>query len=305
MYPKRLSDRVTVLGNHYLQTYLVEGDDMSMLIEPGISATANQVVRQMRSARIDPFVIDRLFLTHAHGDHITGAPILKRAMPQLVVTTAPKTARLLEKEKVRQVFIRDDHDTGIRLKQLGATAQSPAPDLNESLGGLMEAEVAPGETMDLGGLSVVVIDAPGHCIGGVALWMPEERVLFCSDYLGFFLPPDQFVPNFYVDLGDYLTTFDTLAKLNADWICPGHCGVYTDEAGRRFIDQSRAEIEWVRHHVAEGLTGPDAGEGLLKSLLDRYFVREAAMFSEDSTRYCMDLIIRRIMDATSKTADAS
>ncbi|MDZ7696366.1 MAG: MBL fold metallo-hydrolase [Deltaproteobacteria bacterium] len=304
MYPKRLSDRITVLGNHYLQTYLVEGDGMTMLIEPGISATATQVVRQMRSAHIDPLTIDRLFLTHAHGDHITGGPILKRAMPQLVVTASPETTRLLKKKKVRQIFIRDDHDTGVRLKQLGATTESPAPDLNESLNGLVEVHVAPGQIMDLGGLSVVVMDAPGHCIGGVALWVPEEKVLFCSDYLGFFLPPDQFVPNFYVDLEDYMATFDTLAQLDADWICPGHCGVYTGEARRRFIEQSRAEIEWVRHRVTEGRTGPDAGEGLQEALFERYYVREATMFSEHSTRYCMDLIIRRIMDITRTEADA-
>ena len=65
----------------------------------------------------------------------------------------------------------------------------------------------------------------------------------CSDYLGFLVPPDTFVPNFYVDFKDFMTTFESLAQLNLSWICPGHCGTFADKEAVRFMDRARKEMD--------------------------------------------------------------
>ena len=49
--------------------------------------------------------------------------------------------------------------------------------------------------------------------------------------------------------------------------------------------------------------GSDVPNNLREALFERYYIREGRMFSEQSTRYCMDLIIRRILEAASKQGD--
>ena len=205
-YPLKISERIFLLGNHYLSTYLIMGDRSSILIDPGISSKAIQVVEQIKKLGLAPSGIEKLFITHAHADHVAGAPVLKKAMPGLIVTSSVETDRLLKRAKVREIFIKDDFDIAKGLKRLGQSGQDE--DIRGSLGDLIDETIYPGQVLDLGGVALEIIDAPGHCLGGLAFWEPDEKVLFCSDYLGFFLPPDQVVPNFYVDYKDFMTTLD-------------------------------------------------------------------------------------------------
>jgi len=44
-------------------------------------------------------------------------------------------------------------------------------------------------------------------------------------------------------------------------------------------------------------------EQVAEELFRRYYVREATMFSAESTRYCMELIIRRILNSNAFALD--
>jgi glyoxylase-like metal-dependent hydrolase (beta-lactamase superfamily II) len=297
-YPYPLSERIFLLGNPYLPCYLVTGDRFSVLIEPGVSSTARHLIEQIETLNIDPAGIGRLIITHAHADHLTGAAVLKKAIAGIIVSGSADAKRLLEREKVRNIFVQDDADIGLRLKKKGAGDEPE--DVGGGLKDLISETLLPGQRIDLGGVALEVIDAPGHCVGGQAFWEPEEKVLFCSDYLGFFLPSGSVVPNFYVNLADYLATFDSLVELGPQWICPGHFGVYAGEEAIGIVDRSRTEIEWIKRRVlSRGVSSDSGGEAaaLQQELFDRYYVHEATMFSEKSTRYCMQLLVRRILEA--------
>jgi len=267
------------------------------LIETGISSTAEQIVGQIRSLGVDPSMVKSLFLTHAHADHITGTPLLKHMMPWLEIKTSAETQRLLAKEKIRKIFIRDDMEIGKRLKEMGVVANL-APE-QPRLEGIVDKVVRPGQVLEWDTGPLEILDTPGHCKGGIALWHPETRMLFCSDCLGFHVPPDRFVPNFYVDYDDFMGTFEFLCGLKPEWICPGHCGAYRGEEAVRFMERSRAEMKWVHDYVVDTCGSPDRIETAKTALFDRYYVGEATMFSKESTRYCMDLLIRRILSSKS------
>jgi len=300
-YPRRLTKDVTLLGNRFFSVYLVQRGDAFTLIECGISSVAKQVVRQIRSLDLDASRIQELILTHAHADHITGAPVLKRAMPWLSIKTTSETRDLLSKEKIRSLFLKDDGDIHTRLLEWGAVRSTGSDRL--SLEGVVDEIIGPGQLLEGGEAALEVLDAPGHCRGGIALWQPENKVLFCSDYLGFHLPPDRFVTNFYADYDIFLETFECLSGLEATWICPGHCGAYAGEDAARYIELSRAELKWAADYITDASSSPEKIDAAKEVLFDRYYVNEATMFSEKSTRYCMDLLIRRVL--SSKTHASS
>jgi glyoxylase-like metal-dependent hydrolase (beta-lactamase superfamily II) len=296
-YPRRLTEDVTILGNRYFSVYLVQRGDSYTLIECGISSIAEQVVRQIRSINIDASKIQDLILTHAHADHITGAPVLKKAMPWLNVKTTSQTKDLLSKEKIQALFLKDDRDIHNRLLELNAV--NNARDARLSLKNVIDETIGPVQLLEGGVTTLEVLDAPGHCKGGIALWQPKSKVLFCSDYLGFYLPPDRFVTNFYVDYDAYLETFEFLSGLEPAWICPGHCGAYGGKDARNYINLSRAELRWVYDYVVDRCQSSGRIETAKEVLFNRYYVGEATMFSRESTRYCTDLLIGRI--SSSKT----
>ena len=295
-YPRKLTSDVMLLGNGYFSVYLVRRGDFYTLIECGISSVAEQVVRQIKSLSVDASKIQDLILTHAHADHITGAPVLKKAMPWINVKTTSETKAFLSKEKIQTLFIKDDLDIHSRLLELGAVDSGGGHRI--SLEHVVDGVIHPGQILELGGEPPIeVLDAPGHCKGGVALWQPENKILFCSDYLGFYVPPDRFVPNFYVNYDDFRETFEYLGGLEPTWICPGHCGAYAGEDAARYIDLSRAELKWVADYIADASSSPEKIEAANEILFGRYYVGEATMFSEESTRTCMDLLIRRILSS--------
>jgi glyoxylase-like metal-dependent hydrolase (beta-lactamase superfamily II) len=223
-------------------------------------------------------------------------------MPWISVKTTSETKALLSKEKIQTLFIKDDLDIHSRLFELDAVDSAGGDRI--SLEHVVDDIIRPGQILELGGgQPIEVLDAPGHCRGGIALWQPESKVLFCSDYLGFHLPPDRFVTNFYVDYDGFLKTFECLSGLEPTWICPGHCGAYAGKDAARYIDLSRAELKWVADYIADASSSPEKIEAAKEILFDRYYMDEATMFSEESTRHCMDLLIRRIL--SSKTHASS
>ncbi|MBW1715073.1 MAG: MBL fold metallo-hydrolase [Deltaproteobacteria bacterium] len=293
-YPRRLTDGVFLLGNQYISIYLIGQSSSYILLEAGFSSTALEIRRQIESLRIDPKCIHKLLLTHAHADHVMGAGVLKRQFPWLKIMAGIETKQLLSKSKIQEIFVREDRYSSLRLLELGAVSEDaiktgPLPFDIEEL-------ISPGDIFDVDGSSLQVLDAPGHCKGGMAFWDPTKKILFCSDYLGFFIPPDRFVPNFYVDYEDFLKTFNYLSELNPTWICPGHCGAYEGGDALRFIELSRAEVDWVTEFIISHCRSSENIEKVKKALLERYFVREATMFSLESTRYCIELLIRRVLE---------
>jgi 2-aminobenzoylacetyl-CoA thioesterase len=294
-HPRQLTDRVFLLGNHYISIYLVRGDRFSVLVEAGLSVTAPQLVAQLEHLEIDPSSLKYLILTHTHADHVMGAPLIKSAFPQIKITGVSEAADLLSRKKIIDFFTREDSYTSNRL--LDFKAVDPYTPQTTSLPFTVEKIVSPGDILDLGGLTLHVLDAPGHCRGGIALWEPREKTLFCSDSLGFHLPPKKFVSNFYVDYDVYLKTFETLCALGPKWICPGHCGAYGGEDAVQFIAGSRRELSWITDYVTARAHSPEALSKAAEVLFERYAIDEATIFSPENTKYCVELLIRRIIES--------
>ena len=294
-YSKQLTDRVFLLGNHYISIYLVRGDRFSVLVEAGLSVTAPQLVAQLEHLEIDPSSLKYLILTHTHADHVMGAPLIKKAFPQIKITGVSEARDLLSRKKIIDFFTQEDSYTSNRL--LDFKAVDPYTPQTTSLPFAVEEIVSPGDILDLGGLSLHILDAPGHCRGGIALWEPRGKILFCSDSLGFHLPPDKFVSNFYVDYDDYLKTFETLCALGPKWICPGHCGAYGGEAAAQFMAGSRRELDWITDYVTARSQSPAALSKAAEVLFERYSIDEATIFSPENTKYCVELLIRRIIES--------
>ncbi len=107
-----------------------------------------------------------LLLTHAHHDHALGARWFSQAL--LFEQDAPLLPVYTGKAQRERV-----------LSQAASRGLAPQGDfLSAPMPEILPLSEGP---IDLGGLTAIVLHAPGHTPGSAAVWVPERRLLLTGD----------------------------------------------------------------------------------------------------------------------------
>ncbi len=189
----------------------LKGRNLRVLIDAG-----------MGDARMDACLregTDVLILTHCHFDHqstigrVRGIPVWCHdvEVPYL---------------EDRDVYLRE---TGIFRSGIDIDRffkRHPFPDLR------VDKRLADGERIDLGGLTLQVVHAPGHTPGHCAFYFPEANFLFSADVaLNTFGP---FYGNDFGDIEDFIASIRKLKALGASTVATSHSGPFRDRLVERF-----------------------------------------------------------------------
>ena len=153
--------------------------------------------------RIKAPVVKYIILTHLHPDHAGGTEKLKTA------TNAKVIAHPLE------------------------VSGSPSFVAGNEL-------VEEGDTLDLEGIRLEVVHTPGHSLGHICLYSPQEKILFSGDHvLGIgttviFTPPGS--------MAQYIDSLRKLLNYDIEMICPGH-GPVVREPRRKLQELIQHRLE--------------------------------------------------------------
>jgi len=141
--------KILPVGELGTNCYILEDEESKLcaVIDPGDEA--GRILAQVQE---DGMQVKYILLTHGHYDHTTAVPELHEKLPEA------------------QIYIHqaDSHGAGGRLFPLSGQVD----DL------LLYDE---GDTLTLGGLTIEVMNTPGHSLGSVVLKV--ENVLFTGDTL--------------------------------------------------------------------------------------------------------------------------
>lgn len=188
---KKINDHVWLIRDEHNDTcYLIEGSEKAMLVDTmsgylDIRETAEGLTRK-------PITVVN---THGHGDHVLGnvwfpeAWIHPADLPMIEeMLQDPELKDMMEKEQVTMCTFRTCRQ---------------------------------GDTFDLGGLTVQVVELPGHTPGGICLLLKEDRMLFTGDSINRHLWMQL---EGCCSLQEYGQRLDDIAwvKAEADWILHGH-----------------------------------------------------------------------------------
>ena len=119
-------------------------------------------------------------------------------------------------------------------------------------------------TLRVGGHTFELLHTPGHTPGQIAVYVPEERVVFTGDTI--FSGCQTWLMGSNVT--EWLAALDRVAKLDVDWVVPGHGEVVTID----YLARQRANlVDWVQA-VAEAVAkGWSRDETVARvSFADRY-----------------------------------
>jgi hydroxyacylglutathione hydrolase len=177
---------MTGRGNN---TYLLVDDGKGTLIDAGVGAESHLAALAAALAS-QGAVLTAVVATHAHTDHVSGAPALAAAYPAARFQKMPWPER--------------DRTQAIDWRPL-----------------------ADGDRIGVGAHAVEVVHTPGHAPDHIALWYEKSRTVFVGDLI---VPgASVMIPSTRGgNLSAYLASLDRVRQLGATRLLPAHGAEVSD-----------------------------------------------------------------------------
>ena len=197
------------------------------LIDAGPSDTTH-LMKGLASYNLS--VPDIVVLTHAHWDHCQGLHRLREyaegLAKEIEVYASEEAIPLLEDQSYNRVFSKKGD-------------YKPILNVNP---------VKHNDTIDLDGVTLRVIETPGHSNDGISLLDEESKMLFVGDALGMSIAEGAFLPAFmppHWNEAAFHASIEKLRSIDYDSICPAHFGCLTGEEAKLILDEAVAVVaQW-------------------------------------------------------------
>jgi glyoxylase-like metal-dependent hydrolase (beta-lactamase superfamily II) len=239
----------------HVNVYTLVHDGRMTLFDTGLNTPETFTTLEAGLKRIGRSIhdIDRIYITHRHGDHCgmaarikaaSGATILMSDVDHEFIRISEDQDRLLA--ILRSFYLR--HGLGDEaLALLGSIFRS----FSKMIGTFpLDHALRPGEIQTVGDRSCEVIAAPGHSRGQVCFFFRKEGILLAGDHI---LPditpnlsPDLFQTDFR-PLEHFLSSLTRMQSLPVKTVYPAHGRPFTN-----FLERI-TEIK-DHHHERKGLT---------------------------------------------------
>lgn len=282
-FPMPLSDRVTVLGNYFINLFLIKGDRKTALFETGISGITDGVISQLEALGETP---DYLILSHPHSDHATGLAGLMERFPKAEVLAGAGAKEFITHPKAGPLMLAEDAFMSKGLLHRGITPGRPPVDRIPDLSG---ARIITDTTaLDLGGVALELIPVFGHSPGNIIAKVQD--IVFCSDSLGFHFPGRGFWPLFFTGVKPFLSTLASIQNMAPAIICPAHQGPLQHAAATKGI---QAAIDAAHFFINRVTHTTLSDRELVAQLLEESYRDEFTLYTKENIQNCNQLLVKR------------
>jgi glyoxylase-like metal-dependent hydrolase (beta-lactamase superfamily II) len=221
--------------------FVLVGRDAVAMVDATIPGSVDRdVAPYLASIGLALSDIDWVFITHGHPDHVGGLGRLAAANPALRVAARAADRRWVEDQQAMW------DDLFCRFKGDLTFDEAVRAYIVDDLGGQGHAVtdvVAPGDRIELGGLTVSIVDAAGHSPGHIAIYEEASRLLFTGDSVqGAGIPhvdAERQLPPLYEDVDEYQRTITRMRSLDPNGVLSAHHSPALGEAGKSFLDESQ------------------------------------------------------------------
>lgn len=260
-----------MLGHEESCVYLVEGHDTAMLINGGMSYLVEDILDQIQSFGIDESRIQYALILHAHFDHVGIIPFFKRRNPAMEVLASARGWEILGMEKAIRTINTFSRNVAEKMGRADVCERLDL-DWRDDIKGTAVAE---GDSLDLGGRKIQILETPGHSSCSITGYVPDLRALFGSDGVG--IPyKDTIMASGNSNYTAYQKSLEKLRGLDVELVCADHYGTVMGDEARGFIDRS---IETAAEH---------------RKLIEATYLR--TLDEETAARELVDMIYRENED---------
>ncbi|MCF6191679.1 MAG: MBL fold metallo-hydrolase [Candidatus Hydrothermae bacterium] len=237
-----IGPHVEVWGSPEAWVYWVQGEEAALLIDAGYTVHG-PLWAQWIQARSRPSRLLHL-LTHSHYDHLGGTPTLLEAFPEMEVGAHPRVTRVLASPRAVSLIQ--------KLSREAAEAYGlPSPPFEPFP---IHRPLQEGQQLDLGGVTVEVIETPGHTRDSLSFWILPDRILVVGEAAGVPNREGRVRPQFLADYALYRQSLHRLRERPARVLgLPHRTLIEGEEAVRRYLQASLLATEELRAVIEQAL----------------------------------------------------
>ena len=226
--PAEIAQGLWMLGTFEQPVFCFRDAGECAVFEASISAVVPVIARQLAALGIARESVRQLVITHAHPDHVMGAPVFRNLFPNVTVLASAAAAKTLAIEKAVSFFCKLDQMFAASLRTAGSLT---AADLAQPPGEMrivVDRMLQEGDSVKVGGASFAVLATPGHSDCSLSFHARDRGILIISDVTGYYLPGQNWWwPNYFTSYTASLDSMRRLAGLQAGVLCLSHNVVIT------------------------------------------------------------------------------
>lgn len=216
------------------EAFLITTRQKAVLIDSGFAFCADKMIENIRGA-LGERPLDFILLTHSHYDHASGTGRCRLAYKDLKVVASEYAAKILSKPSAISV---------IRELNESAAEYYGAESVGDRLGDLgVDIIVHDGDLIDLGDISLQVIEAVGHTKCCISFYIPQNKMLLSCETLGACADEHSIAPGFLVSYETSVNYMRRLLDMDIDLLHIPHFGLLRGDCCREFIERALGTAE--------------------------------------------------------------
>lgn len=211
-----------------LNSYVIRGKDRNLVIDTGFNRKICLAAMQagLSALGIDLSRTD-FFITHLHADHFGLVSRLASGKSQIFFSRPD--AEIMESWEGFEPMIAFAGKNGFPENEVrSAIEQHPGNKFGSDWIPAFHI-LADGDRIDVGEYGFECVETPGHTLGHICLYEPDQRLLIAGDHiLGDITPNIQCWSDTENPLRHYLNSLDKVRRLAVDLVLPGHRSMFSN-----------------------------------------------------------------------------
>jgi glyoxylase-like metal-dependent hydrolase (beta-lactamase superfamily II) len=232
----KIIDDLYMVGTPAMPVYLVDGEKPA-IFDAGLAFLGKiyaDGIRQILGRRN----LQYCFLTHSHFDHCGSVSVLKKEFPGLKVAASEKAKNVLGRPNAL-----------VLIRKLTLASEPLAKSIGIELAEFerfepfeVDVTLKDGEFVELSrDLTVQVLETPGHTRDCLSYFIPQKKMLFCSEAAGV---PDEtgyIVSEALVDFDQYYESMRRLSEVEYEVLCLGHRQALNGQDANNYFQKSMTQ----------------------------------------------------------------
>ena len=258
-----LRKHISCIAHNSSEGRLLAGDGRTAIVDCGMAFCADTTIMNIKKA-LNGRLLDYILLTHTHYDHVGALPYFREEWPDAQLVTSEIGAAVLLKPTPRRV-----------IRELSAAAA----DLYGASASLQYCDdafhadilVKEGDVIELGGLTAVTMETPGHTRDSLCFYIPELKMLMLNETPGVLMPDGSMYPCYLTGYRDTLNSIEKCRATDHEIISLPHRGIVEGVSVGDFYAKA-SQINAICYEFMSGLIDGGLGEDeIISAYAKKYF----------------------------------
>lgn len=269
--------------------FLLLGAEKTALMDSGYSFAAPKMIENIKAVLGDR-PLDYVLLTHSHFDHACGSAMCQAVWPDVKVVSSEYAANVFTKPSAAKTM----------LEMNRSAAEMCGVELDPSVPTQLRTDIIvhEGDVIDLGGITFVVYEVPGHTRGSICFYSPEEKLMIGSETFG--VPSEGVATVMPCCVVGYNMTMEAIKKASAidveHYLMP-HYGEIHGDAVKKFFKDALYWTEYVKDMIVSGHLAGKTDEELVQQYKEMFYTKCQAIKQSEAAflinvRHKIPMIIR-------------